>query len=53
MNYAVKILRFRAIKFFVFQVQAFKFSKFHGREAKLDKGNFNTGLAVIFKVKYL
>ena len=40
-----------AIEFFVFQVEAFQFSKFHENVAKLDKGNFKRGLIVTFKVK--
>ena len=39
------------IEFFVFQVEAFQFSKFHEKIAKLDKGNFKRGLTVTFKVK--
>ena len=51
MTYAVKILSFMAIEFFVFQLEAFQFSKFHENVAKLDKGNFSRGLTVTFKVK--
>ena len=43
--------RFMAIEFFVFQVEAFQFSKFHENVDKLDKGNFMRGLAMTFKVK--
>ena len=38
-------------EFFVFQVEAFQFSKFHENVDKLDKGNFMTGLAMTFNVK--
>ena len=38
------------IEFFVFQVEAFQFSKFHENIAKLDKGNFKR-LDRTFKVK--
>ena len=41
------------IEFFVFQVEAFQFSKFHEKIAKLDKDNFKRGLTVTFKVKNL
>ena len=51
MTYAVKILSFMAIEFFVFQLKAFQFSKFHENVAKLDQGNFKRGLTVTFKVK--
>ena len=51
MTYAVKILRFMAIEFFVFQLEAFQFSKFHEYVVKRDKGNFKRGLTVTFKVK--
>ena len=40
MVYAVKILSFLAIEFFVFQVEASQLFKFHENVAKLDKGNF-------------
>ena len=53
MTYAVKMLSFMAIKFFVFHVEAFQFSKFHESEAKLDKGNIKRGLTMTFKVKNL
>ena len=36
---------------FVFQVEAFQFSKFHKNVTKLDKDNFKRGLTVTFKVK--
>ena len=51
MIYAVKILSFMAIQFFVFKVEAFQFSKFHENVIKLDKGNFKKGLTVTLKVK--
>ena len=51
MTYAVKIQSFMTIEFFVFQLEAFQFSKFHENVAKLDKGNFKRGLTVTFKVK--
>ena len=51
MTYAVKILRFMTIEFFVFQLEAFQFSKFHEYVVKRDKGNFKRGLTVTFKVK--
>ena len=47
MTYAVKILSFMAIEFFVFQVEVFQFSKFHERDAKLTKAT----LRETFKVK--
>ena len=37
--------------FFVFQKEAFQFSKFHENVGKLDKGNFKRGLTMTFKVK--
>ena len=49
MTYAVKILSFMAIEFFL--SLAPQFSKFHENEAKLDKGDFKRGLTVTFKVK--
>ena len=51
MTSVVKILSFMTIKFFVFQLEAFQFSKFHENVAKLDKGNFKRGLTVTFEVK--
>ena len=51
MIYAVKILSFMAIEFFVFKVEDFQFSKFHKNVIKLDKGNFKKGLTVTLKVK--
>ena len=51
MIYAVKMLSFMAIEFFVFKVEAFQFSKFHKYVIKLDKGNFKKGLTVTLKVK--
>ena len=51
MTYSGKILSFMAIKFFVCQVEALQFSKFHESEAKLDKGNYKRGFTVTFKVK--
>ena len=41
------------IEFFVFQVEAFQFSKFHENVAKLDKDNFIRSLTVTFKIKNL
>ena len=38
-------------EFFVFSVQAFRFSKFYKNEPKNDKGNFKRGLNVSFKDK--
>ena len=46
MTSVVKILSFMTIKFFVFQLEAFQFSKFHENVAKLDKGNFKKGLTL-------
>ena len=40
-----------AIKFYIFQVDAFQFSKFHENVGKLDKGNFKRDLT--FNVKNL
>ena len=37
MTYAIKILSFTTIMFFVFQVEVFQFLKFHESEAKLTK----------------
>ena len=37
MTYAVKILSFMAIEFFVFQMEAFQFSKFHMTNETLRK----------------
>ena len=51
MTSVVKILSFMTIKFFVFHLQAFQFSKFHENVAKLDKDNFKRDLTVTFKVK--
>ena len=51
MAYAVKMLSFIAIKFFVFEVEAFQFSKFYESGAKFDKGDFKRGLTMTFKVK--
>ena len=51
MIYAVKILTFMAIEFFVFNVEAFQFSKFHKNLIKLDKGNFKKGLTLTLKVE--
>ena len=51
MTDVVKILGFYGDRVFVFQVEAFQFSKFHEKIAKLDKGNFKRGLTVTFKVK--
>ena len=38
---------FMTIKFFVFQVEAFQFSKFSENMVKLDKSNFKRGLVKI------
>ena len=51
MTYAEKILSFMATEFFVFQLEAFQFSRFHKNVAKLNKDNFKRGLTVTFKVK--
>ena len=51
MTYVAKILSFMAIEFFVFQVEAFRFSKLHENEIKHGKGNLKKGLTVKFKVK--
>ena len=53
MTYVVKNLvkSLMVIELFVFQVEAFQFSKFHENVAKLDEGNFKRGLTVTFKVK--
>ena len=40
-----------AIEFFIFQLEAFQFSKLYEYVIKLDKGNFKRGMAVTFKVK--
>ena len=40
MSYVVNILRFIAMEFFVFQSEAFQFSKLYEFVVKLDKGNF-------------
>ena len=40
----VKILRFMAIKFFVFELEAFEFSKFYESKVKLEEGNIKRGL---------
>ena len=40
-----------AIEFFIFQVVAFQFSKFHENLGKLGKGNFKRDLTMTFKVK--
>ena len=37
MTYAIKILSFTTIMFFVFQVEVFQFLKFQESEAKLTK----------------
>ena len=50
MTSVVKILSFMTIKFFVFQLEAFQFSKFHENVAKLDRGNFKRGLTVRSKI---
>ena len=50
---AVKILRFMAIEFFAFHVEAFQISKFLENVAKLVKGNFKRGFTVTFNVKNL
>ena len=39
------------IELFVFQLDAFQFSKFQENVAKLDKDIFKRGLIVTFKVK--
>ena len=49
MAYAVKILSFMLIEFFVFLVNAFQSSKFHESEAKPDKGDYKRGLTMTFK----
>ena len=51
MTYVVKILSFMAIEFFVFQVEAFQFSKFYENVAKVDNNNFKRSMIVTFKVK--
>ena len=51
MTYIVKIGSFMSIEFFVFQVEAFQFSKFYENVAKLDKDNFKRSMTVKFKVK--
>ena len=53
MSCVVKVLIFMTIKFFVFQLEAFQFSKFHENVVKLDKGNFKRGLTMTLKVKNL
>ena len=50
---AVKILRFMAIEFFAFHLEAFQISKFHENVAKLVKGNFKRGFTVTFNIKNL
>ena len=40
MTYAMKIVSFMEMEFFVFQVESFQFSKFHESVVKLYKGNF-------------
>ena len=42
-----------AINFSIFPVGAFQFYKFQENEAKHDKGNFEKGLTVTFKIKSL
>ena len=53
MTYVVKNLvkSLMVIAFFVSQVEAYQFSKFHANVAKLDKDNFKKGFTVTFKVK--
>ena len=42
---------FMAIENFVFQLEAFQFSKFHENVGKLGKGNFKRGLTMTFNSK--
>ena len=54
MTYVVKILSENmVIEFFVFQMEASQFSKFHENVANFGKDNFKRGLTVTFKVKKL
>ena len=41
------------IEFFVFSVEAFRFSKFQENESKHDKRNIKRGLTMTFEVKNL
>ena len=40
-----------AIKLFIFQVEAFQYSKFHENVGRIDKGNFKNDLIMTINVE--